>query len=913
MERSDAGETRKLRLIVRDLAGRPAAGLSLKVPGAPGGTIRTDRLGFATFSTPAPQSALVEILSPEAAEAARLSVIASDLESGIVELLVGAEEAPDDALIPDRVPDDEGPAFILDRDAILEQARDAVDRSIQADLLEEADIRAAASDQVTVGSGDECKRIYDGEVTSHHAVFVDATRGRELPQAKIGVEGDADLPTVHIGRLDYYETSWRAVGHVVGGLIYSLPLAPCETVRIAVIDWTARDIGSREGEIGLSERASDNLAHTRLIDETIAATVREEREARAVATSGNLQAGVPPEGGAAAIAAAGGPPIPVSLGGALGRQRVSETSTGSRRTNATSVQNLADRIERSGAAVRRQRSTVITQTVREQGERIETRAVTNNNHCHALTILYHEVLRRYRVITRWTGRRGGLWIAQPMDDFDEAEISRWRHVLEPGLLLPDLAAGFDDIQSERFGENPALTIAQGALDHARTTRTNLETELFNTIEVVVEVGDDRFDGSDERLILELQTTTNTETIVLANEGFGDGGDLRRGTRLAENFELSAFRQLPQFLRFRLRSEERTVRPFDDLVITEFSIAFLVGLNRRIQVFSAENTLIANRPEEIISGPLQIAPLDDARKAVEDAEARVAELEALAAAKGPGERLMEHLNAEKIYYRRLIWRAEDPDARLKRLDALTIDGRPVSDLVLNEIADVQGCFVVMPLRQSISAEMPVSTVVNVTEKGSIEYREEEVEAPAPEVRVVSLPTPGVLAETQLSECSACEVIDHTRYWNWEKDHCGCGAPEITGVSPNANRGAGPDLTPDQLAASGLTLQTAPAVPTSNALDKALDLLKTASIFGDGPTASTAEGQKLAADVFKALATADNPGAEASSLKAISDVIGGLDLSDEEKRKLLSAAARQAVGLDSENEEDDEDEDEGSKKN
>ena len=41
-------------------------------------------------------------------------------------------------------------------------------------------------------------------------------------------------------------------------------------------------------------------------------------------------------------------------------------------------------------------------------EAIETRTVVNYNHSHALTILYYEVLRHFRVVTEFVRRRPAL-------------------------------------------------------------------------------------------------------------------------------------------------------------------------------------------------------------------------------------------------------------------------------------------------------------------------------------------------------------------------------------------------------------------------------------------------------------------------------------------------------------------------
>jgi len=46
------------------------------------------------------------------------------------------------------------------------------------------------------------------------------------------------------------------------------------------------------------------------------------------------------------------------------------------------------------------------------------------------------------------------------------------------------------------------------------------------------------------------------------------------------------------------------------------------------------------------------------------------------------------------------------------------------------------------------------------------------------RLITLPTPGVFAESQIGSCSACETIDDTVFWDWQKSPTPESAPDIT---------------------------------------------------------------------------------------------------------------------------------------
>jgi len=51
-------------------------------------------------------------------------------------------------------------------------------------------------------------------------------------------------------------------------------------------------------------------------------------------------------------------------------------------------------------------------------------------------------------------------------------------------------------------------------------------------------------------------------------------------------------------------------------------------------------------------------------------------------------------------------------------------------------------------------------------------------PPRDARIVTLPTPGVFAESQLGGCNACERIDNTRFWDWQRSPIPEDAPAIT---------------------------------------------------------------------------------------------------------------------------------------
>ena len=104
---------------------------------------------------------------------------------------------------------------------------------------------------------------------------------------------------------------------------------------------------------------------------------------------GNVQGGVAASG---------------SFGGALGAAAALgggySTSSGTRELTADTAQRISDAFSQATSAVRELRSTVVVQGHQAEAARAQTRVIANYNHGHALTIMYYEVLRHYRVLTR---------------------------------------------------------------------------------------------------------------------------------------------------------------------------------------------------------------------------------------------------------------------------------------------------------------------------------------------------------------------------------------------------------------------------------------------------------------------------------------------------------------------------------
>ena len=183
-----------------------------------------------------------------------------------------------------------------------------------------------------------------------------------------GGRTDRDIP-LRYGHVFQDLTEWFGIGHSLGQVQYSLPLAPAEKVKIAIVDWSRQDRAARTEETDFKESLVHGWTRDRSVSETVHATLNEWQR------GGSVIAGA---SGAAALGPVG---LTVGLGGSY------TTSSGTRELAADTMQRITDAFHQASSAMRELRSTVVVQSSQAEKSNVQTRMVVNYNHSHALTIL----------------------------------------------------------------------------------------------------------------------------------------------------------------------------------------------------------------------------------------------------------------------------------------------------------------------------------------------------------------------------------------------------------------------------------------------------------------------------------------------------------------------------------------------
>lgn len=640
----------------------------------------------------------------------------------------------------------------------------------------------------------------------------------------------ANLPAgVKLGLIHDYRMRWFPLGHSLGQILYSLPLAPGESVNLAVIDWTRRDDAQRQERTKLDEQIVHNEHRERTISEAVNAAIKETQK------GSSFMAGLAESSGIAGTIGKFG--VASGLAGALGGG--SSSTAGARDLAATTVQSLSDNISQASAAMRELQSTVVVHAVQEEHEAIETRTIVNYNHSHALTILYYEVLRHFRILTELFTRKAAVLVKMRQDWFDdpngETNILEYRAPLEAVLLNATLADGFNAIA--RIAHRKKVVVPPPP---SLPLPGDRELSLF------------RFEMATSGLVANLEEQGQSvgifarllndpqPRIVLKNRagpGATESDSLApAGAFSQENAGNTFLAVLPAGLNsvkwkdFTAVSIGINLNNVDDVSFTRIKMTAISVDGGEIplvdQNYAGGDLVIAKTSTEIILAKLPSPPPPP------PAPPRPPEEIEDEAKRGD---LIEHLRFHKAHYSRAILLAQNTADRATALDAIVLpDGTTLLDQVENRPLEVIGEYLAYPCANP-----------DWTKRVDDARRRLEVPDVPPDERLVTLPTRGVFAEAKLGHCNASEEIDNTRFWDWQQSPIPHFAPEIAPVTAVTPQPQAPNLAPTPFPQSLVNIVTPPNAPDPTGLAAALTAISTPNIFRD------MSGRAEVADLLKKL--------------------------------------------------------------
>lgn len=280
---------------------------------------------------------------------------------------------------------------------------------------------------------------------------------KPLDLVKLALE-DTGFQKIAYGALITMTQSWFAQGVTLGHLLHSVSLAPGESTRIAMVDWTRKSRAGQTEVLTEEDELDNQTAHNRAMNEVTAATARD-------AQTGFSQSNQSSSAEAAAVAASasasflGAASVDVSAGYSMSNSNASadsySTSSGSRDISSQMAQNVNDRTHQNAHSTRSRRAAVVKEVSQSEHEAISTRILANYNHMHALTVQYYEVVQIYKTRVSISKVDKVLFIPVKLLDFDNDDlISRFRAVLSMASPTREISRAIQNLDSVELAPAP---------------------------------------------------------------------------------------------------------------------------------------------------------------------------------------------------------------------------------------------------------------------------------------------------------------------------------------------------------------------------------------------------------------------------------------------------------------------------
>jgi len=282
---------------------------------------------------------------------------------------------------------------------------------------------AAARYELTGGAGKRARRPVD---LDNLIAWQDDDQNLSLYQAV----------TVATGHILHYKSEFRADGYSLGDLIYSLPLAPGQKKEIVVFDSSHRLAGAESQTLTQGERLAAGLVDERDITTQLGGSIAESLRGSSTANTSGISAGFGTGGqGSGSTGAYGGSGSAViGVAGGVANANSSASQDSSRNISQFFQEKLRQSITQNADSYRQLNASVVTTVQEGQQYAVTSEVIANHNHCHALTMMYFEVLRHYAVFQKLSAVEECVFVPLLMTNFASENLYKWRDVLARFLL-----------------------------------------------------------------------------------------------------------------------------------------------------------------------------------------------------------------------------------------------------------------------------------------------------------------------------------------------------------------------------------------------------------------------------------------------------------------------------------------------
>ena len=287
----------------------------------------------------------------------------------------------------------------------------------------------------------------------------------------------AQAVSVATGHILHYKAVVKADGYSLGDLIYSLPLAPGQKKQIVVMDSSHTLVGAETQSVSQNERLAMGLVSERDIVDQLTGSISESLRGTSTADTRGISAGLGTGGqgygSGQAYGGSGSAVIGVAGGWAQASSNAAQDS--SRDVAQFFGEKLRQSIMQNAEGYRQLNASVVTTVQEGQRYAVTTEVVANHNHCHALTMMYFEVLRHFAVYQELAFAEECVFVPLLLTRFTTENIAKWRDVLAPALLpMPSDTYMQPNVSIPNVGRQHPLLKAFDADQRIRTHYANVD-------------------------------------------------------------------------------------------------------------------------------------------------------------------------------------------------------------------------------------------------------------------------------------------------------------------------------------------------------------------------------------------------------------------------------------------------------
>ncbi|ORY11718.1 hypothetical protein BCR34DRAFT_601160 [Clohesyomyces aquaticus] len=256
--------------------------------------------------------------------------------------------------------------------------------------------------------------------------------------------GFKGFKTVATGALLTFSQTWFAQGITLGHLLHSCTLAPGESTRVAIVDWSRKESGNQVEGITEQDDLVNSSDHTRAIAEVTTGVAHEAQQGWSGSSSSAWSKAVSTSttgdvGGGAFASFWGFPSYTTSkqqnVAASTARSDAYSSTLGNREVATQTMQNINDRTHQLAHDSRNRRASVVREVAQSEHEAASTRVIANYNHAHALSINYYEVVQIFRVEVKLAKAEQVIFIPLALPDFSkDGIVRRFRYTLARNAL-----------------------------------------------------------------------------------------------------------------------------------------------------------------------------------------------------------------------------------------------------------------------------------------------------------------------------------------------------------------------------------------------------------------------------------------------------------------------------------------------